>query len=115
MTTRFSRREMIGRLGLAGAAAAWATAAQARSVGPESAVGAPAFDVMAFGAKADGTTLNTQAFQAAIDACTAAGGGLRETGSVMFRHLSPPEMILKSCRSVSGPRRGRKRPCRFPS
>ena len=66
---------MIGRLGLAGAAAAWATAAQARSVGPESAVGAPAFDVMAFGAKADGTTLNTQAFQAAIDACTAAGGG----------------------------------------
>lgn len=28
MTTRFLRREMIGRLGLAGGAAAWATAAQ---------------------------------------------------------------------------------------
>lgn len=75
MTGRFSRREMIGRLGLAGGAAAWATGAQARSVGREPAVGAPVFDVMAFGAKADGATLNTRAFQAAIDACASAGGG----------------------------------------
>ena len=33
------------------------------------------FDITAFGAKSDGTTLNTSAIQKAIDACHAAGGG----------------------------------------
>jgi hypothetical protein len=34
------------------------------------------FDITAFGAKGDGTTLNTQMIQQAVDACHAAGGGV---------------------------------------
>jgi len=40
-----------------------------------SAADTAAFDVTRHGAIGDGTTLNTAAIQAAIDACTAAGGG----------------------------------------
>ena len=38
--------------------------------------GTKVFNVSDFGAIADGTTLNTQAIQAAIDACEQAGGGI---------------------------------------
>jgi len=34
------------------------------------------FDITAFGAKGDGTSLNTQAIQQAVDACHGAGGGV---------------------------------------
>ncbi len=36
------------------------------------------FDIRSFGAVGDGTTLNTRAIQAALDACAAAGGGVVE-------------------------------------
>ncbi|WP_169924836.1 glycoside hydrolase family 28 protein [Thermoflavifilum aggregans] len=37
---------------------------------------ADTFDIRRYGAKADGRTLNTQAIQSAIDACSVAGGGV---------------------------------------
>jgi hypothetical protein len=42
------------------------------------------FDITAFGAKGDGTTLNTSAIQNAIDACHAAGGGTVMVPSGVF-------------------------------
>ncbi len=65
-------------------------------------------DIREFGAKPDGKTLNTKAMQAAIDACSKAGGGrvvcgpgVYLTGSLMLRdnvdlHLSPGCEILGS-------------------
>jgi hypothetical protein len=62
-----------GLLQLAGAAVG---VAQPTSSAPASAsVGAGSFDVRAFGATGQRPDNATQAFQAAIDACTAAGGG----------------------------------------
>jgi len=42
---------------------------------PEPGLDVPVFNVRAFGAAGDGTTLDTAAIQAAIDQCAAAGGG----------------------------------------
>lgn len=61
-----------------------------------------------FGAVADGSTLNTQAFQAAIDACHSAGGGVVHCGPGAYRigsielkshvelHLAPGCRIVAS-------------------
>lgn len=63
--------------------------------------GTERFNVSSFGAVADGTTLNTKAIQAAIDACHQAGGGIVTfspgnylTGSIYLKegvHLEIPE------------------------
>jgi polygalacturonase len=50
-------------------------AAVALSLGTPLEVGAATFDVKAFGAKADGKTLDRDAINKAIDAAAAAGGG----------------------------------------
>jgi polygalacturonase len=47
-----------------------------RAAEPASAPAGPvAFDIRTFGAMADGKMVNTKSIQAAIDACSAAGGG----------------------------------------
>lgn len=81
-----SRRDVLRYSG-AGAALAFAPSALAASADPwdraadiARTVKAPTFpardfDVTSFGAKGDGTTLNTAAIAAAISACNAAGGG----------------------------------------
>jgi polygalacturonase len=81
-----SRRELLRYAGLGAAAAAvppafaapadpWARAAMiARTVRPPRFPRRD-FTVTAFGARGDGTTLNTAAIAKAIDACHAAGGG----------------------------------------
>ncbi|MCC6125356.1 MAG: twin-arginine translocation signal domain-containing protein [Pirellulales bacterium] len=93
MQREITRRGLIGGLGLAGGAAAFGSTASA--VEPPAAMPAnlPVWNVRASGAVGDGTTLNTPAFQSAIDACAAAGGG-----TVFFppgRYLTGG-MILKS-------------------
>ena len=94
-----SRRELLGRLGLLGVA----------SVAPGSAVSAaeaqpPAmtdprrshFDVRRFGAKADGTTDDTPAFQKALAAAGRQGGGvvLAAAGNYLLAgHLNFPQGV----------------------
>jgi hypothetical protein len=51
------------------------------------------FDITAYGAKSDGTTINTSAIQQAIDACHAAGGGTVLVPSGVFVSGS---LLLKS-------------------
>ncbi len=73
-------------------AASWcAGAAPAEAAG----VGAPpVFDVRAYGAVGDGVTLDTGAFQAAIDACHGRGDG---TVLVPRGHYLVGTIVLKSC------------------
>ena len=78
---------------------AWAKDVGARSE-PE---GKQTFNVRSFGAVADGTTMNTKAIQATIDACADAGGGVVTfdpgsylTGSIYLKegvHLLIPEGV----------------------
>lgn len=94
---------LLPGLGLAGLAAA--TAADAA---PRPAVGNRILDVRAFGARGDGTTLDTAAIQAAVDAVHASGGGTVllpagtfRSGTVELRsgvtlHLSPGATLLGS-------------------
>jgi polygalacturonase len=72
------------RLSIAAAVAAMALPAMAAS---------KVCDVHAYGAKADGTTKDTKAIQAAIDACSKSGGGTVKLASGTY--LSAP-IVLKS-------------------
>jgi hypothetical protein len=75
MKHEISRREMIGRLGLAGGAATLAGRTSAQTKTARLPAGLPVFNVRDFGATADSDALNTAAFQSAIDTCSASGGG----------------------------------------
>src|SRR5580692_3989687 len=79
-----SRREWLGKLALPATGAVIAapfldggTPASARSKPPANNddLGARIYNIRTYGAKGDKTTLDTAAVQAAIDACTADGGG----------------------------------------
>ncbi|HWA24180.1 MAG TPA: hypothetical protein VG734_00800 [Lacunisphaera sp.] len=50
------------------------------------------FDVRTFGAVGDGQTVNTQALQAAIDACSAAGGGTAGHAANPVAELTPDNL-----------------------
>jgi polygalacturonase len=68
------RRRLLSFAAPAAAAMpAWAAAAAPVPASPK---GLRLFEPAAYGAKADGTTLDTAAVSAAIDACSAAGGGV---------------------------------------
>ncbi len=73
-----TRRDLIAKIGVAGAAAAWplAPTAAASAAQPADVPAGPVYDVRAFGARGDGTTLDTAAIQGAIEACASAGGGV---------------------------------------
>jgi polygalacturonase len=76
-----SRRQFVTAMA-AGAAGSPAVAAALNAAVPQPTGHAPErgpanlFDVSSFHAVGDGKTLSTKAFQAAIDACAAAGGGM---------------------------------------
>src|SRR5579862_5674744 len=69
-----SRRRALGLVSGGAAAAGWA-AAQERGAGDDANAGVRVYNVSNFGAKGDGATLDTAAFQAAIDACARDQGG----------------------------------------
>lgn len=80
----FSRREWLGKLALPATGAViaaglfdGATAAAAKNKAVDNTVdlGVRVYNIRAYGAKGDKATLDTAALQAAIDACTADGGG----------------------------------------
>lgn len=80
----------------------------AQSLHAAEAATAPTFDVAAYGAVADGTTLNTTSIQKAIDACGAKGGGTIRfppgrylTGTIQLKnnvtlHLDEQAILLGS-------------------
>ena len=68
---------------------------------------APLYDVRAFGAKGDGTAIDTPAIDAAIEAAAAAGGGtVYFAGGHLRELLDPPE------ESHHAPTRRRRHPSR---
>lgn len=73
-----NRREMFGAIagGLALAVPAAGTAAFAQASAPGKATPLAIFNPRSFGADGDGKTMDSSAINAAIDACTQAGGGV---------------------------------------
>ena len=80
----WTRREWLSRIPLPAAAMALgmssgpravAEVVQAQTGSSDQDLGARVYNIRHFGAKGDGTTLDTAALQAAIDRCTADGGG----------------------------------------
>jgi len=93
----------------------WAKAADiVRQIKPP-VIPARRFDISDFGARGDGTTLNTQAFAAAIAACAEAGGGQVFvpvgrflTGAIRLRsnmelHLSEGDVVVFSTNTIDYP------------
>ena len=79
-TMRWSRREWLQRgsaLAMMTGAALVPGSAEAEQTTSQAAetAGVRVYNIRAFGAKGDGTTLDTRALQEAIDRCTAEGGG----------------------------------------
>src|SRR5579872_4178184 len=71
--TDLSRRKWLGASSAAGAGLLATPVAAAQGSG--SAAGVRTYNIRDFGAKGDGTSLDTAALQAAIDACTKDQGG----------------------------------------
>jgi len=79
-TSRF-----LKKTGAAAAAAGLAAGLCAQNLPPTPRPPGAPYSVVDFGARGDGTTLNTAAIQAAIDACAAAGGGTVSVPAGVFR------------------------------